>query len=214
MTTDSISDNNRSTAGDVFIGYQISEHLAVEAGYFDLGKFGFTAQTTPAGSLVGSMKAKGVNTDIVGLLPIATSWSATARAGITYSHVNSDFGATGAVRLLQSAYTENGTNFNVGIGLNYAVSSAFNLRLEASRLKLNDAVNNQEYVSLISVGFAYRFGESTVPAARPNSGVAAKIAPPLDAPGPMTGQPPSEPAGAIFATAISSAERSLPAGSL
>ena len=35
----------------VFGGYQINRNLAIEGGYFDLGKNGFTAATSPAGSL-------------------------------------------------------------------------------------------------------------------------------------------------------------------
>ena len=66
----SVIDDDRDTGGKVFGGYQFNRYLALEGGYFDLGKFGFTANTVPLGSLTGTIKIKGVNLDLVGTLPI------------------------------------------------------------------------------------------------------------------------------------------------
>jgi hypothetical protein len=44
-------------------GYQFDKYFALEGGYFDLGKFSFTANTLPPGSLAGDLKLSGVNLD-------------------------------------------------------------------------------------------------------------------------------------------------------
>jgi len=53
----------------------------VEGGYFNLGKFGFTASTTPAGTLTGTIKLQGVNLDAVGNKGDIDMWS----LGLLYS---------------------------------------------------------------------------------------------------------------------------------
>ena len=56
LATDSLSEDRRDTGYKAFIGFPIHPNWAVEAGYFDLGRFGFSANTTPAGSLTGSAR--------------------------------------------------------------------------------------------------------------------------------------------------------------
>ena len=80
--TTSISDDDRKTGYKLFGGYQFNNNFAVEGGYSDLGKFGFTANTVPLGSLVGNIKIKGVNLDLVGILPISEKLSAFGRVGV------------------------------------------------------------------------------------------------------------------------------------
>ena len=41
----SITDDNRDTGYKLFGGYKVNRNFAVEGGYFDLGRFGFTATT-------------------------------------------------------------------------------------------------------------------------------------------------------------------------
>ena len=44
----------------------VQKNFALEAGYFDLGKFGFTATTVPAGTLSGSAQAKNIFWQVAG----------------------------------------------------------------------------------------------------------------------------------------------------
>ena len=55
----SIGVDERDLGYKIFGGYQFNRYIAVEGGYFDLGRFGFNATTVPSGSLSGEIKVRG-----------------------------------------------------------------------------------------------------------------------------------------------------------
>jgi OOP family OmpA-OmpF porin len=158
FTTDSLSEDRRDTAYKAFLGFPINPYWAVETGYFDLGRFGFTANTTPAGSLTGTARIRGLNLDLVGTLPITDSWSLFGRVGAAYAQTNDTFTSTGAVTVLNPSPRKRDTNYKYGFGTQYAFTPAVTLRLEAERYRVNDAVGNHGDVDLVSLGLVYRFG--------------------------------------------------------
>ena len=66
FNTTSIQDRDRSNGFKLFGGYQLSPYFALEGGYFDLGKIGYTAHTVPEGTLNGEMRVNGVPTAFSG----------------------------------------------------------------------------------------------------------------------------------------------------
>ncbi|MDD5031032.1 MAG: outer membrane beta-barrel protein, partial [Rhodoferax sp.] len=74
-----ISPVNRDLGYKIFGGYQFNRYWALEAGYFDLGTFGFSTTTAPAGSLAGDSRLKGLNLDAVGTLPITDKFAVFGR---------------------------------------------------------------------------------------------------------------------------------------
>src|SRR3984885_14934034 len=66
LTTTSISNDDRHFGFKAFGGYEFNRYFALEAGYFNLGRFGFTADTLPAGRLRREIKNKGGDFDAVG----------------------------------------------------------------------------------------------------------------------------------------------------
>ncbi|MDB5764781.1 MAG: flagellar motor protein MotB [Herminiimonas sp.] len=161
FTTPSISDDDRNTGYKIFGGYQFNRNFALEGGYFDLGKFGFTANTVPAGTLSGNIKIRGLNLDLVGILPITEKFSAFGRAGVNYADARDSFTGTGAVRVTNPSPSTRDTNYKVGLGLQYAFTEALAMRAEVERYRINDAVGNKGDVDLVSVGLVYRFGGKT-----------------------------------------------------
>lgn len=97
FTTDSLSEDRRDTGYKAFVGFPLHPNWAIETGYFDLGRFGFTANTTPAGSLTGTARVRGFNLDLVGNLPITDRWSLLGRVGAAYAQTRDQFSGTGAV---------------------------------------------------------------------------------------------------------------------
>lgn len=161
----SIIDDNRDTAYKLFGGYQINKYFALEAGYFDLGQFGYTA-AAPAGTLIGNIRLKGINLDAVGILPLTEKFSTFGRVGLNYAETKDNFSNTGAVPAPTNPNpSTRDTNYKVGLGLQYAFTESLRMRVEAERYRINDAVGNKGNIDLISVGLVYRFGEkSPVPA--------------------------------------------------
>ena len=191
LTTTSIEDNDRDRGYKLFGGYQYNKNFAVEAGYFDLGRFGFVANTTPAGTLNGDIKIRGLNLDAVGILPITEKFSAFGRLGVTYARTNGAFAGTGAVNVLNPNPSEKDTNLKVGLGVQYAMTDALSLRAEIERYRVNDAVGNKGDVDMASIGLVYRFGGKTpTPVAQTYTPAPVVIA---QAPQPVFVAPPAAP---------------------
>lgn len=158
LTTNTLSEDRRDTGYKAFVGFPVNPYWAVEGGYFDLGRFGFTAATTPAGTLSGSARIRGLNLDLVGTLPITERWSLLGRVGAAYAQTNDTFSGTGAVSVTEPSARKRETNYKYGFGTQYAFSPALTLRLEAERYRVNDAFGSRGDVDLVSLGLVYRFG--------------------------------------------------------
>ena len=119
FATPSIVNDDTDTGYKLFGGYKFNRNFAVEGGYFDLGRFGFTATTVPAGTLNGSIKLRGVNLDAVGILPITEKFSAFGRVGVNYAEARDSFSGTGAVTVTNPNPSKRDTNVKFGAGLQY-----------------------------------------------------------------------------------------------
>lgn len=161
FNTTSIQDRDHSNGFKLYGGYQFGPYVAVEGGYFDLGRFGYTANTVPTGTLDGEMRARGLNLDLVGTLPLTRNLSALARVGVNHARVNSRFASTGAVQVNNPTARKSETNVKYGLGLNYAFTDALAMRLEVERYRVNDAIGNKGDIDMVSVGLVYRFGGPT-----------------------------------------------------
>ena len=158
----SISDDKSDTGYKLFGGYQFNKNLAVEGGYFDLGQFGFTAITVPAGTLSGNIKLKGLNLDAVGKLPLADKFSVFGRLGLQYAQAKDTFSSSGAVPPpTNPSPSKNALNYKAGVGVQYDFNRSMGMRIEAERYRVDDAVGNKADINLVSVGLVYRFGKKT-----------------------------------------------------
>ncbi|MFA5916516.1 MAG: OmpA family protein [Burkholderiales bacterium] len=175
LATSSISNDDNDTGYKLFGGYKFNRNFAVEGGYFDLGRFGFTATTVPAGTLNGNIKLKGVNLDAVGILPITENFSAFGRVGVNYAEARDSFSGSGAVNVLNSNPSKREANLKFGGGLQYDFTQWLGMRVEAERYRINDAVGSKGDIDLVSVGLVYRFGGKT-PAPAPRAMAPAPVA--------------------------------------
>ena len=112
-----MSRDESSVAYKLFGGYQLNRNFAIEGGYFDLGKFGFTSTTTPAGTLNGRIKLRGLNLDLVGTLPLTDRFSAIARVGGQFARARDNFSGGGAVSVLNPNPSKSEFNYKAGLGL-------------------------------------------------------------------------------------------------
>ncbi|MEX1993928.1 MAG: OmpA family protein [Steroidobacteraceae bacterium] len=169
LTTDSIVDDDSDAGFKLFAGYQFNRTFALEGGYFDLGNFGFVANTTPTGTLNGdTTKIQGLNLDLVASLHFTDRLSAFGRGGVIYAETASSYSATGAITAPASGEKE-AEGYKFGLGLQFDFTERFGLRAEAERYRIDDAVGNDGDIDLFSLGFIYRFFGDTPAATTPRT---------------------------------------------
>ncbi|MFN0184312.1 MAG: OmpA family protein [Aquabacterium sp.] len=181
-----LSDDTRGKAFKVFGGYQFNRNVALEAGYFNLGRFGLSSTTTPAGSLDGRFKVRGYNLDLVGTVPLLDNLSALLRIGAQHSTTKSDFSGSGAPGPVSGARQDGTTGAKYGAGLQYAFGPSLLLRGEVERYRVADPVGGHANINVASLSLVFTFGRA--PASRP---VAAYVPPP---PAPVVFAPAPAPA--------------------
>ena len=160
FTVTSIDDDDRDLGYKLFAGYQFNRNFALEGGYFDLGEFSFTANTLPAGTYRGEIGVRGINLDAVGLWPLSERFSAFGRIGVTYAETKDAFSSTGLFITTSTNPEERDMQYKFGAGLQYAMTPALGVRLEAERYRVNDAVGNRGDIDLFSLGVIYRFDKA------------------------------------------------------
>lgn len=178
-----ITRDERDTSYKVFGGYQMNRAFGLEAGFFRLGKLGFTSTTNPAGTMLGETNMQGLNLDLVGTLPITDRFSAIGRAGGTYARTRTTLSGTGAVAVTNTTPSERKGGYKAGIGLQYEVSRNFFVRGEVERYRMSDAVDGHSNVDVYSVGLVFPFGRAETPA--PRAMAAPMPAPVVMAPAPI-----------------------------
>ena len=194
VTAGALTEDERGNAYKAFIGVPLSPNWAVEAGYFDLGRFGFDAATSPAGTVMGTTRIQGLNLDLVGTLPITERWSLLGRVGAAYAETKGSFSGTGASGVSALSSSKRDTHYKYGFGTQYAFTPALTMRLEGERYHVNDAIGQRSNVDLISVGLVYRFGapaQSVRTAYVPPPAQPVYLPEPMVAPAPVAAPPPA-----------------------
>jgi OOP family OmpA-OmpF porin len=166
LATTGFNRDERGQAYGLFGGYQINRNFGLEAGYVDLGKFGFSATTSPTGTLDGRIRLQGLHLDLVGTLPITSNLSLIGRVGMQNTRARDHFGSSGAVAVSNPNPSARSTQAKFGGGVQYEFSPSFLMRAEAERFRVNDAVGNRGGVNVVAVSLVFPFGRSPPPAPR------------------------------------------------
>lgn len=156
FTSTSIRDDNDHFGYKAFVGYDFNRYFAMEGGYFDPGRFGYYASTTPAGMLSGNMRLNGLNLDALMFLPFTEKFSAFGRAGVNYTKVRDSFVGSGAVNVLTPDADKSAANYKFGLGLQYSFSRSFAMRAEAERTRISDPVGPKADIDLYSIGLIFK----------------------------------------------------------
>jgi OmpA-OmpF porin, OOP family len=188
-TSTSITHDQQDATYKVFGGYQFNPYFGMEAGYFNLGEFGFKSTTTPAGTLDGRIKLTGMNVDMVGTLPVNDQLSVIGRVGVHNARARDTFTSTGAVIVTNPNPDTRETNYKVGFGFSYKFSQSMTLRGELERYRINDAVGNKGDVNVASLSLVFPFGRTPEPAPQVVERIVYQeaivvVAPPVEAPTP------------------------------
>jgi hypothetical protein len=142
-TLTSSFDDEDSSYGFV-VGWRMSEHLAFEGGYMDLGDVKYRQhasgefQTDPPedGTLQQNIDSStsGIQLSALGILPLSYRWELYARGGVLISNstesifVLDDLGNSGKLRS-----TKSGFDLLAGVGIGFSHAELDNIRLEYQR---------------------------------------------------------------------------------
>lgn len=181
---ESFTTDQRDLGYKVFVGKKFNRYFAVEAGYFDIGTFGFQATTSGNGNLRGETTFRGVNLDLIGHLPLTARLSALARVGGQYGRSTAHFSGN-RLNGVTAPNPEKEEKFQakVGLGLQYQINDAWAVRGEIERYRLRDPLGNRGEMDLASISLIRAFGR---PAARP-----------MPAPAPVVVQPEVQPVAPV-----------------
>jgi opacity protein-like surface antigen len=130
--------DSRDQAYKVYAGYRFTRHLAVEAGYTDLGK-----ATATLGDSITETKPRGMAAHAVGAWPLSERFSLLGRIGLIYG----DSKVTGTA----PTRNEKGTELAWGAGVQFDVAPQIAVRLEWERFEFREAVD------AITLGVVARF---------------------------------------------------------
>ena len=159
FTSATTSKDESGTAYKVFAGYAINRYVAIEGGYFDLGKFGFKSLVLPPGSLSVDVKVRGVNLDAVLSYPFAEGFSVFGRVGLQSAETKGRLAGSGSVLALQPETKETKTGWKAGLGIGYEFSNGLGLRGEWERYNVADGTktDTKADVDVFGISLFYRF---------------------------------------------------------
>lgn len=153
------------TGYKIFGGYQFSPYFAIEGGYFELGDFSYRAFMSPNTIYKAHTKPRGINVDLVGILPLSERFSALGRVGATHYRNKDSYRGYGAINASPYGSNESDNSHKYGLGLQYDLNSNLSLRLEAERYDIDNVMFRKSAVDMYSVGVVYRFGQAAPVAA-------------------------------------------------
>ncbi|MDO8284197.1 MAG: OmpA family protein [Rhodoferax sp.] len=188
----SFTNETQDTSYKLFGGYQFNRNIALEAGYFNLGKFTYST-SLPAGTLNGRYETEGINLDLVGTMPLSARWSALARIGVQYANTRDAFSGPGLPASAPTDNSQRSNNGKVGLGLQYELTPSMFLRGEAERYRVKDGLGSNGDVNVVSVSLVFPIGRSAPrPVVVAQAPYVEPVAPPP--PAPIMVAPPPAPA--------------------
>ncbi len=134
-------DSKDSSYGFV-VGWRLSEHIAVEGGYMDLGDvtyrdtsagvFNNTSQQTWQQNVDSS--TSGIALSALGILPLTYRWEIYARGGALISNSTESVFITDGIGSQKFRGSKSGFDLLAGAGISFSVAEIYNLRLEYQRV--------------------------------------------------------------------------------
>ncbi|HDL01085.1 MAG TPA: porin family protein [candidate division Zixibacteria bacterium] len=149
-----------SFAPSFFVGHRLTEYISLEVSYLDFGEYGFKGTSDGTGTfwfpgdIEVTEKAKGYTLALIGYLPLGRRhiFNITGKAGFLKWDAE--------VKLKDSWGTiteeDDGTDFFVGIGVNFDFFKKGSIRIDIDRYKI-DFLNYDRVIAVGSVKYVHYF---------------------------------------------------------
>lgn len=152
--------DDKDSAFRVYGGYRFHRHFAAEVGYVDLGRFELRSNVLPTGTFDSSMRSRGVDLSVLGLLPIGDRFTLFGRVGVLGARTRSSFSSSGSVRINEGSGndSERSSGALYGVGVMASITPNFDVRVEfTEHRKLGDDLSGEFEVQTLAAGVQYRF---------------------------------------------------------
>jgi OOP family OmpA-OmpF porin len=159
FTPVSTSTDENSVAYKLFLGYSFNRYIAVEGGYFNLGKFSADSTVT-VGTASEQIKTYGFNLDAVASLPLTQTFSIFGRGGVQNAKTTVDRSSTGSVAVLVPQSSESKTSWDAGAGVAFEFANGkVGVRVEWELYHVPDGTNtnNMSNVNVFGVSVYSKF---------------------------------------------------------
>jgi hypothetical protein len=141
-TTTGSFDAKDSSYGFV-VGWRLTEHIALEGGYMDLGEVVYRDRSTGSRAGVAGLQnwaqnvessTSGIALSALGILPLSYRWEVYARAGVLISNNTESVFITNGVDSESLRASKSGADLLAGFGVSFSIVEIYNLRLELGRV--------------------------------------------------------------------------------
>lgn len=147
----SVSIDDKASAFRLLGGFQVNQNFAVEGYYASLGKYDLSLATTgPTANGSGDVKLSGLGVDVLGILPFTSRLSGIGRVGFFSWDAKSSFTANAGGTTSGDSVTEVGTDFKIGVGIEWKAGARVRLRAEVERYNFDDPL------TFLSLGLVFR----------------------------------------------------------
>lgn len=135
-------DSEDSSYGFV-VGWRLTEHIALEGGYMDLGDVTYRDRSTGFFSNAPAPQdwaqnvessTSGIALSALGILPLSYRWEIYARAGLLISSNTESVFITNGVDSRPLRASKSGADLLAGAGVSFSVVEIYNIRLEYGRV--------------------------------------------------------------------------------
>ena len=149
--------DDKDTAWKLLGGYQFNRHLAVEAGYTDLGEVGVSGVLSGV-SVRGTVEVTAFELMGVGSIPLMDRFSLYGKLGLYHAETKQNVtGSLGTVTVTDNEKEKN-TDLTFAFGARFDITRNLGVRAEWQRyLDVGGGEIGEDDVDVLSVGLLYRF---------------------------------------------------------
>jgi hypothetical protein len=143
QTTTSATLDSKDSAYGFVVGWRLTEHIALEGGYLDLGDVAYRDRSTglfngtpPPENWAQNIETStsGIALSALGILPLSYRWEVYVRGGVLISNSEESVFITDGVGSEKLRATKSGFDMFAGAGVSFSLVEIYNVRLEYGRV--------------------------------------------------------------------------------
>jgi len=140
-TSTSASLDSKDSSYGFVVGWRLTEHIALEGGYLDLGDVvykdrsaGVFANTVQNWGQNIETSTSGIALSALAILPLSYRWEVFARGGALISNSEESVFITDGIGSEKLRATQSGFDLLAGAGVSFSLAEIYNIRLEYGRV--------------------------------------------------------------------------------